>query len=205
MMQSMLCQDAAVLPRVQIVPVLRCGGGSQSGAALALLCTSLPAEKEAGKGGSAASGADVSLLLQPVSVWCALPLLAHLQSFVAPLAEQLAADEAGPQQDNISSNGAKAAVSAAIGDILQQQQQQQGPTSALRLSLYLPAACLVVTVPSPDPALPKYFAADVRGSSSELLLSMAPRLGSQPAKVSVSCRRGMHAPVASSSAWKPAG
>lgn len=108
-----------------------------------------------------------------------------------PAALQAQQQVAGSRGSDTSSS--KAAVEAAINSILQeqqqpqqtqpQQQQQQAPSAPLRLSLYLPAACVVVGVPGSDPSLPKYFAADVRGSSSQLLASMAPRLGSQAAKV----------------------
>ena len=65
----------------------------------------------------------------------------------------------------------------------------------LHLSLYLPGACLVVAVPpAADPASapssaaelikPKYFALEVQGSSSQLVASMGPRMGSQHAQVS---------------------
>lgn len=200
-MMSAASQGPAALPRVQIVPVLRCGG--QEGAAVVLLCTlsgqqqrqpEQLVEEPGGRGSQVA--ADVAVMLQPVSVWCTLPLLANLQLFAEPIAVQLAAAQpavpaASAAQAASTAAGnrgrTKAAVAAAISDILgeqQAQQQVQQPVSAVRLSLYLPAACLVAAVPGVLPAgLPKYFAADVRGSSSQLLASMAPRLGSQQPKV----------------------
>lgn len=161
-------------------------------------------------------------MMQPISVWCTLPLLAHLQSFAAPVAAQLApAADAGPgaaidtaatppaqQQADSGSriSSSKAAVAAAISDILQERQQGEqqqhagaqpamqpalapAPPAPLRLSLYLPAACVVAAVPGLDPSLPKYFAAEARGSSSRLLASVAPRLGSQAAEVREGGRR----------------
>ena len=182
MQQSMLCQDAAAVPRVQIVPVLRCGG--QAGAALVLHCCSLAAAQGLGQEGTA--GVDVTLLLQPVSIWCTLPLMAHLQSFAAAVASELepANEAAASMQPNGAPSG-KAAVAAAISNILEQQQSSQQPGSppCIRLSVYLPSACIVVAVPGLDPALPKYFAADVQGSSSQLLASMASRICSQQPQV----------------------
>ena len=118
MQQSMLCQDAAAVPRVQIVPVLRCSG--QTGAALVLHCCSLAAVQ--GLGQEAAAGVDVTLLLQPVSIWCTLPLLAHLQSFAAPVASELQpANGAAPSMQPNNASSGKAAVAAAISDILEQK------------------------------------------------------------------------------------
>lgn len=199
-MMSAASQGAAALPRVQIVPVLRCGG--QEGAAMVLLCTlsgqQQPPEQLLEETGSCAApaDADMSLMLQPVSLWCTLPLLAHLQAFAEPVASQLAALQpevpaaavpAAVGAQHSDGGGIKAAVAAAISDILREQQPQQQPqqqAGSFRLSLYLPAVCLVAAVAGCVPSdLPKYFAADVRGSSSQLLASMAPRLGSQQPKV----------------------
>lgn len=61
--------------------------------------------------------------------------------------------------------------------------------ASLRLSVYLPAACIIVAVPEASSAAPlpqappNYFALDVRSSSYHLLASMAPRLGSHQAQV----------------------
>jgi hypothetical protein len=207
-MMSAASQGAAALPRVQIVPVLRCGG--QQGAAMVLLCMlggqrERRPEQQMQKAGSgdASVGPDVAVMLQPLSLWCTLPLLAHLQSFAEPIASQLAAAQsaapaaAAPEAAsalNGDSGRTKAAVAAAISDILreqqaQQQAQAQQPASTVRLSVYLPAVCVVAAVPGAlPPGLPKYFAADVRGSSSQLLASMAPRLGSQQPQVGQGCR-----------------
>lgn len=130
------------MPRVQVVPVLACSG---QGAALVLHC-SQPA------GETAAPGQDVSALLQPVCLWCTLPLVARLQAFGAGVTEHLwpaaaAGEEAsagvavedaadgldrqqqgqgqgqGQMQSEAVESSSKAAVSAAISDILQRQQQ----------------------------------------------------------------------------------
>ncbi|KAL4447967.1 hypothetical protein ABPG75_005186 [Micractinium tetrahymenae] len=137
MLQStMACQEAAAVPRVQVVPVLLCSGQDT---ALVLHC-SQPAEE------AAALGPEVSLLLQPV---CLCP----------------------PSS---------------------QQAKPRGGGVSLRLSMYLPGACLVLDVPSASKPLadaaapqPKYFLVGVQGSSSHLLASMGPSMGTQQAQALV--------------------
>ncbi len=139
MLQStMACPEGAAVPRVQVVPVLLCSG---QGAALVLHCSQLADEP-------AAQGQDVSVLLQPVCLWCTLPLVARLQAFGASVAQHLmpaaataetaegataapqAVDGSGNRQQeqeqtrlDAGPSDSKAAVAAAIANILQQQER----------------------------------------------------------------------------------
>ena len=194
--QPMAFPEGVVVPRVQIAPVLACSG---PGAALVLHRCSV---QQAAQTGGREAAAEVALMLQPVCMWCTLPLLARVQLFAAAVqrhaTEQLHAANAQQQAELTAS---KAAVAAAISDILQHQQQEKqlqqhlhtigsGPGAEasssgapVRLSIYLPAVCLVAAVPDAKAQQPKYFAVEAAGSSSQLLASMGGRLGNQQPQV----------------------
>jgi hypothetical protein len=202
-------QDAAALPRVQIVPVLRCGG--EAGAALAAHGSLAAVQRR--------RRLDLDVLLQPVSIWCTLPLLERLQSLAAAVAELAEQGPATLAADHRAGSGTsqRAAVAAAIDAVMreqqqqQQQQQKQGGQPAepvpLRVSVYLPGACILASVPGSGAAAadtPKYFALCAMSSSNSLLCSLAPRLGSQQAQVCThACRPAAQQPRRLGRAWWP--
>lgn len=112
-------EDASALPRMQIVPVLRCGGST--GAALVAHFSKLEGLSKAEP-----AGATVTIILQPISVWCTLPLLGHLQSFVTAAALPCVVPPSHLAATVVHSHpSGKAAVTAAIEAILQHQQESR--------------------------------------------------------------------------------
>lgn len=184
LLETAVGQGGGALPRVQVVPVLRCGG--ESGAALAAHGSLAAGQRQ--------QGLELDVVLQPVSMWCTLPLLERLQSLAtctARLAERGgAAAHAEPQP--CGNTGQRAAVAAAIAAALRKEQQQQragqpAEPAPLRVSVYLPGACILASVPGVGAAAGtdglKYFALCASSGGSSSLHSLPPGLGSQQVQV----------------------
>ena len=144
--QPSICQDIEALPRVQIVPVLHCG--SHNGAALVLHCSNaLTAGVAAEQHQDVPADVDVALMLQPVSIWCTLPLLAHLQSFfmAAALLHGAVAPSMAPAAEPGSGSSSRAAVDAAISAILHEHERPKGQQGCAS-GLVVLCACLHTTL-----------------------------------------------------------
>jgi hypothetical protein len=121
---SIAFQDAGSVPRVQIIPVLRCG--SKTGAALLL-----HHGRTEGATAKTDLATDVVVVMQPVSTWCSLPLLSNLQSLAGIIQQQVAgrlrqSQRPTPLSDLTATDGTamKGAVAGAIKTAISDEQCQ---------------------------------------------------------------------------------